>query len=161
MTPWLAERSMWVGAVVLILVSAIEWRDRGYHDATSDLFIYEGNGVLLLADSSALALAAERIVARDPFRLDRRPPQVRFDPNPNSPPGPPPPPPRTPSPTLVGISGPPWQAILEGVPGREGAVVTAVGGTPGGLTVVRITRDSVIIEAADTVFALTVRRAWR
>jgi hypothetical protein len=109
----------------------------------------------------ALAAAAELLVARDPFRLERRPAAVAYDPAKENAP---PPPPRPPRPTLVVtgiIGGPPWEALLEGIPGREGSVLVRRGDTLAGLRVRAVGRDSVRIVGMDTAWMLTVRRAWQ
>lgn len=162
MRPRIAERLMWLGAASLAAMAVNASSSGTDAGPVPGARLAQHVPSLALADSAALSRAAERVVARDPFRLERRPADVRFDPDP-----PPPPPPQTPrprrvaEPRLLGVTGPPWRAILEGVPGRERAVVARVGSTFGELTVARITRDTVIIAAPDTSFVLIVRRAWR
>ncbi len=100
--------------------------------------------------------AVRRIVASDPFRLDRRPAELPF--------GVTPPTPITPqrrvaqAPQVSGILGPPWRAALEGVPGREGGVLVASGDTVGAWRVVQVRRDSIVIQAPDTTWRLAVRK---
>jgi hypothetical protein len=68
--------------------------------------------------------------------------------------------PTTPRPNLLlrGIlGGPPWDAIIDGVPGREGAVVLRAGQTVNGLAVRSVGRDTVIIRGADTTWTLFLR----
>jgi hypothetical protein len=108
-----------------------------------------------------LAAAAELLVARDPFRLERRPAAVPYSPAMENAP---PPPPRPPRPTLVVtgiIGGPPWEALLEGIPGRQGSVLVRRGDTLAGLHVRAVGRDSVRIVGMDTTWMLTVRRGWQ
>jgi hypothetical protein len=74
-----------------------------------------------------------------------------------------PPEPKAPRPTLVLrgiIGGPPWSAILEGIPGRQGSVVLRRGDTVAALVVRAVRRDTVVIEGADTTWRLTVKRSW-
>jgi hypothetical protein len=109
----------------------------------------------------ALAAAAELLVARDPFRLERRPAAVAYNPGvENSAP----PPPRPARPTLVVtgiIGGPPWEAVLEGIPGRQGSVLVRRGDTLAGLRVRAVGKDSVRIVGMDTTWILTIRRTWQ
>ncbi|MGH7719209.1 MAG: hypothetical protein ACREON_10235, partial [Gemmatimonadaceae bacterium] len=60
----------------------------------------------------SLAIAGNAVVESNPFRLDRRPAQVPYDPElEGAPPAPPPPVPPKPSLSLAGIvGGPPWEA---------------------------------------------------
>jgi len=92
-----------------------------------------------------------------PFREDGRPSRVVYDPA------------RptgmqidqgTPRPTLVlsGIlEGRAPLAVLDGIPGREGAVVLALGDTAGGLRIRRIKEGQVTVTGMDTTWTLTVR----
>lgn len=108
-----------------------------------------------------LLAAAEVVVANDPFRLERRPSPVSYSPAME---GAPPPPPRPPRPALAVsgiVGGPPWEALLEGLPGRQGSVLVRRGDTVGGLRIHSITRDTVRITGMDTTWKLAVRRAWQ
>lgn len=65
-----------------------------------------------------------------------------------------------PSLVLKGIVGgaPTWQAVIEGIPGRQGSVAVAKGDTLAGLRIRRVGRDTVVVEAGDTTFRLTLQR---
>jgi hypothetical protein len=107
----------------------------------------------------ALGNAAVQVVTRDPFRLERRPADVPFGAAvvpPASQPGRPP----RPLLQLSGVSGPPWQAVLEGLPGHEAGILAREGDVFTDLTVRLIRPDSVVVDGADTTWVLTVRRAW-
>lgn len=158
----IAERMAWLGAVSLAAVAASALRAGTDPVPVSRPLVAQHVPELGVADSAVIFRAAERVVSRDPFRLERRPADVRFDPDPPPPARPEAPPPRrVAEPRLLGVTGPPWRAILEGVPGRERAVVARVGSTFGELVVARISADTVIVQAPDTSFVLIVRRAWR
>lgn len=104
--------------------------------------------------------ASAALAEIDPFRAARHPSPIPYQPNQE---GAPPPPPRAPRPalSLSGIiGGPPWAAVLEGVPGQQGSVVVHPGDTLGGLRVRVVKRDSVVITGVDTTWRLIVRRAW-
>ena len=58
------------------------------------------------------------------------------------------------------IGGPAWQAIIEGIPGVEGAVVLRTGETRDGLTLRAVRRDTAVLTTKDTTWKLTVRRTW-
>ena len=156
------EQLAWMLACVMIAVAWLGFR----HRATVDIAEARAPATrarfdLAVPDSASLRESAERVVARDPFRLDRRPTDVRFDPDPAPPQPAAPPRPAVATPVLRGVTGPPWRAILEGVPGHERPVVARVGSVFGALVVARIGRDTVVVETPDTSFTLTVRRTWR
>lgn len=111
--------------------------------------------------ADSIAQAAAYVAASDPFRLSRQPAAVAYSPALEG--LAPPVTQRPPRPTLVlrGIvGGPPWSAILDGVPGRDGSVVARRGDSLGTLVVRAVGRDTVIINGADTTWRLTVKRSW-
>ncbi len=102
------------------------------------------------------------LVARDPFRVTRRPSNVVYDPvrlaQPATPPAP------KPALVLVGIvwdSGRDPTALVEGLPGVEGPRPVRNGETIAGLRVKTIKPDRVVIAGLDTTWTLTVREPWR
>jgi hypothetical protein len=106
---------------------------------------------------SLLAVA----VARDLFRVDRRPATVLYDVTrlnlANAPPAVP-----KPTLTLVGVvGGRVPTAVIEGFAGVEGVRVTRVGDVVSGLRVARIEKDRVIVIGMDTTWVLTVREPWK
>jgi hypothetical protein len=119
-----------------------------------------------------LAAAGQTVTGGNPFRLDRAPAPIGFTqpgmmgmPGMEGMPGPipeyaPPPPPR-PQLLVSGIVGPPWQALLEGVPGREGAVVVKRGDVLGDLRIREITESVVVVASPDTTWRLAVRKPWQ
>lgn len=102
----------------------------------------------------------EKVIARDPFRPSRRPAEVSFDPNPITPPPAEPPPPK---PALV-VSGIMWgrepSAVLEGLPGVEGARLVRSGEVLAGFRIRRITPNEVTVTGMDTTWVLKVRKPW-
>jgi hypothetical protein len=106
-----------------------------------------------------LADAADRVIEHDPFRLDRKPARMAFGETGGGTTAPPPTPMRLI--TLKGVlGGPPWQAVLGGVPGRAGDVVVRTGDSLAGFRVRRVTADRVIIAGPDSAMTLTPYRAW-
>ena len=122
-----------------------------------------------VAPSAALAHAplqpdslVAALVGRDPFRLTRRPAAFLYDPVRLGQPGAPP----SPKPVLavVGIvwdNGRDPTALVEGLPGGEGARPIRQGETIAGLRVKAIRSDRVEITGLDTTWILTVREPWR
>ncbi len=108
-------------------------------------------------------IAAESVaavVARDPFRIGRRPLLPAYDPlrlaeqlAPQAP---------KPTLRLVGlVSGADPSAVIEGLPGVEGSRVLRVGDVVAGLSVKRISGTHVVIVGMDTTWVLEVREPWK
>ena len=162
MSAWRMEQLAWMLACVMLAVAWLGFRHRATVDiAEARAPATRARTDLPEPDSVFLRESVARVVARDPFRLDRRPADVRFDPDPAPPKPAAPPRPTVAPPVLRGVTGPPWRAILEGVPGHDRPHDARVGSVFGALVVARIGRDTVVIETPDTSFTLTVRRAWR
>lgn len=56
------------------------------------------------------------------------------------------------------VGGPPWSAVVQGVPGREGAVVMRLADTLSGLRISAIRRDTVVVRSTDTTWTLSLPR---
>ncbi|MDB4949562.1 MAG: hypothetical protein JWM27_2211 [Gemmatimonadetes bacterium] len=122
-------------------------------------------------DPALLADARRRIEEGDPFRLARRPAAAPFvrqvaglTPGPGMPGGvfvPPPPPRFRPPLALTGIVGPPWQALLEGVPNQQGALVVREGERYGDLRIRTVRPDHVVVQGPDTTWRLTLKPKWQ
>lgn len=104
--------------------------------------------------------AAALVVARDLFRRSRRP---AASPSRSATPATPAAPAvRRPTLRLVGlVVGPDGAAVIEGLPGAEGARVVREGDVIGNLRIRRITHAGVHVSGMDTVWVLTVREPWR
>lgn len=106
--------------------------------------------------------AAAVIVARDPFRITRRPSSVAYDRTPLVPL----PPSALPKPPLV-LVGLVWDqgrdptALVEGFPGVDGARPVRIGERIARWRVNAITSDRVVVSGPDTTWTLRVREPWR
>lgn len=153
------ERLLWIGAITLAASAGWTWADDPQPAASwTPPQPYAGRP-LAGRDSVAEWLAAG--VGRDPFRLERRPASVRYGEQPA-------PerlePARAERPILVllgTMGGPPWLAVVEGLPHRAGGAIVRESERIGDLFIRSITRDSVVIEGMDTIWAMPVRRQWR
>ena len=112
---------------------------------------------LALPNADSLADAAATIVANDPFRLSNTPPTVRFTAAMNG--VAPPPPVRPPFAVRAIVGGPPWSALLDGVPGQPGSVVVSAGSTYDKFRIRSVSRDTVVVQAPDTTWKLTIKTA--
>lgn len=113
---------------------------------------------------AAAPIDLQRVVDADPFRLDRTPSSIPFSLGVASASPPTSSPPVVQRPVLVlrGIAGgPPWQALVEGFPGRSGPMVVRAGDRVGELVVATIDRDTVTVRGIDTTWKLTMVRAWQ
>jgi hypothetical protein len=117
-----------------------------------------------VADSleAMLAHAEDVTVTNDPFRLANAPASVRYNPTSDNvangsvanvaPP-------LRPTMTLKAIvGGPPWQAIVDGIPGQPQGTLVRAGNAFDRLTARAVTRDSVVIQGPDTTWVLSFRR---
>jgi hypothetical protein len=108
-------------------------------------------------DPDTLLRMTADVVERDPFRLSRRPSAVRF--SMSNEPVEHLPRPQRPQVVVSGVvGGPPWIAVLTGLPSRDGPVVVRPGDVFGSLVIKSIARELVVVSAPDTVWRLAVRR---
>jgi hypothetical protein len=108
----------------------------------------------------SLATAEDLIVSNDPFRIANAPSSARYDAAKDGvhPIGSTPLNLVRPSFVLRAIvGGPPWQAVIDGIPGQPAGTVVRTGNAFDQLTVSAITRDSVIIKGPDTAWTLSFR----
>jgi len=103
---------------------------------------------------SALDEAEDATISNDPFRLSNEPAAVRYDASAEG---------EVVSavpvvrPTLVLkaiIGGPPWQAVIDGIPGQPPGTIAAPGARFDKLVVRRVTRDTVVVQGPDTTWLL-------
>jgi len=103
------------------------------------------------------------VQAGDVFRLGHRPAPVRYDPAPQSVPAPSPTPTAArPALLLAGVllGGEP-AAVIEGLPGTDGARVLHVGQVVAHYLLREVSADRAVIVGPDTVWVLTLRRQFR
>jgi len=155
------ERGLWGATTVAVIVTALGVRAARATSATSAWPILTAAAEPRRLDGDSIAQAVAYVVANDPFRLSRHPATVAYSPALEG--LAPPVVARPPRPNLVlrgVVGGPPWSAILDGVPGRDGNVLVRRGDSLGALVVRAVGRDTVIIKGADTTWRLTVKRSW-
>lgn len=58
------------------------------------------------------------------------------------------------------IGGPPWQGVIDGFPGHPEGTLVTLGDKIERFTVKGIGRDTVVIQAPDTLYRLTLKRDW-
>ena len=157
---WLAG----VACVALIAVGVVRWRAAALSAGRLPVVVGDVGGSVAGPPDSTLASAEEVIVSNDPFRLSNKPPTTRFAPGSQSAGG------------AIGataplvrpnlvlkaiVGGPPWQAIVDGLPGAAPGTLLASGAVFDKRTVRAVTRDSVIIQGPDTSWVLSFRKLAR
>lgn len=150
------ERALWALTCTLATVSAVTLT-RAPASATDLPASERPIAMPAPADADTLAAAADRVIGDNLFRADRSSVDAAANPIPvtNSIPAP------STKPRLVlrGIlGGPPWDALVDGVPGHDGALVIRAGQSIAGLTVRAVRRDTVFIRGFDTTWALALGR---
>lgn len=154
---------MWALTAVAAVLAVVGWRFAARDVDAGRAALLRGVTEARRANADSLNAAATSVAAHDPFRVDHQPSSVAYRPELEGV-APPPPVPKPPKPhlTVAGIiGGPPWQALLDSVPGRDGSVLVQKGDTLGGLRVRSVGRDTVIVQGTDTTWRLIVRQPWQ
>lgn len=163
MKTWVLERCAWAIAVAGAIAAAHSWYAISRPGVAPAPAIWPVSETVRPIAADSLAVLASRIVGSDLFRLDRKPADVAYGATPDSianraaalaaaAPRPPL--------VLVGIVGPPWKALVDGVPGHDGSMVLQAGQGVAGLRVRDVTATVATISANDTTWHLTVKRTW-
>ena len=109
-----------------------------------------------ISDDS-LVDAAGTTVTNDPFRIANHPAAVRFSARNQG--GPPPTPAPRPTMTVQAIiGGPPWQAVIDGLPGAQPGTIVQAGSRFDKLVVRSVDRDAVTVQGPDTTWKLPIKR---
>jgi hypothetical protein len=115
-----------------------------------------------VTNSDSVSDAEAALVENDMFRLANRPASVLFTlvPVPEAPN------PRAvtmaePRPNLILraiVGGPPWLAVLDGVPTQPKSLTVRAGDTFGKLVIKSVERDTVVVQMSDSTWKLTISR---
>lgn len=161
------EALLWMLALAVLLLGWQRWRRAEPAAAAPPNALAATPPEPRRIPAARLEEAARSVNGGNPFRLDRVPAPIGFaqpsaDPMMMGAPPPyePPPPPR-PQLAVSGIVGPPWRAVLEGVPGQESGVLVKRGDVFGELRIREVTQTTVTVSAPDTTWRLSVRRPWQ
>jgi hypothetical protein len=114
-------------------------------------------------DTRSVRSAAIELQNRNPFRMERSPTSTRFGSmevapaadvaeahvsRPNL--------------VLAGvIGGPPWFALVEGIPGREAGVALMQGEEVNGFRLVRLRGDTAVLSGLNTTWVLLPKQVWQ
>jgi hypothetical protein len=156
------SKSFTLASVLLAAIATIRWHQRAFAVAVRDTSAAVSRAPERLGpkDTASIDEAANSIVDNDPFRLTNSPPLVRFDlaadgatPTVAAL--------RPPRPVLTLkaiVGGPPWQAVIDGIPGEPAGTVAEQGRRFDKLLVRAVTRDSVVVQGPDTSWVLNFRK---
>lgn len=155
-------REAGLAILVVVLAAAASWRwQAGAAAGTPPAPLVPAVPAVPVAFAdSILDEAVALTVDNDPFRLSNRPADVPFAGRGSTVTSAPgtlqalPPRPSLSVSAIVG--GPPWSAVLAGIPGRTGGAVVSAGDRIEGLRIIAVSRDSVVIQAADTTWRLAL-----
>jgi hypothetical protein len=156
--------TLWLVTAAIVIATVLGWR--ASTGATESMVrpLPGAARMVRRVPADSIHRKAAFIASHDPFRPDHRPASVAYRPELEGDGAAAPPPPKPPKPrlALAGIvGGPPWTALLDSVPGREGTVLVRKGDTLNGLKVRSVGRDTVVVQGADTVWKLLLKRPWQ
>lgn len=157
------ERLLWGASLILAGAALLGWREIRERPIAAPPVIWPIAHSAAHPTPHALDSAAKAVTASDPFRLERRPSAVAYGTEPEgASAAPEPPKPPKPALALAGIvGGPPWVALLDGVPGKNGSVLVHTGDTLAGLRIRSLGPSSITITGLDTTWKLTLKRPWK
>jgi hypothetical protein len=160
--------SAWIGrleigllllALGLSAVAARRWHNALPAAPSSASTLGTALSIPASVEEDSLAAARELGAQSDPFRLSRTPATVPFTraaPPSALPMGQPM---FRPNLVLKGIvGGPPWQAVIDGLPGQPAGTVVKAGGTFDKLIIRSISRDTVVVQSPDSTWRLTLSK---
>ena len=143
-----------VSAAAFGAIGGLRWRSAFSHSLRASARL-SGMPTSTRMDSAVIDSSVAVLVDNDPFRFSNTPPSVRFDPAADAPMASIAAPIIRPHLVLKAIvGGPPWSAVIDGLPGQPPGVVVHTGSRFDQLAVSAVTRDSVIVRATDTVWVL-------
>jgi len=155
------ERVAVIAAAALAVLTAARWRQANWDVVPTPIAGRATRAPLTVVSDSALGEAEESAVMNDPFRLSNSPPEVRYDPAndaPNTSHASSKPSLRPMFALKAIVGGPPWHAVIDGIPGQPPGTITQQGSEFDKLVVRLVTRDSVIIKGPDTSWVLRFGR---
>ncbi|HEX5180126.1 MAG TPA: hypothetical protein VFW04_12400 [Gemmatimonadaceae bacterium] len=153
------ELALWSLTLLALGVTGALWRRALSPHVAAAATVWPVPPVSPIPSVDSLTILTSRIVDRDAFRLDRKPAAVAYRTSGDSAVSAAPPSPPKPVLSLVGIvGGPPWAALVNGIPAHDGSVLVHARDTAGGLRVTRVSADGVTISGLDTVWHLTTKQ---
>jgi hypothetical protein len=161
------QRLLALANLALIALVIVRWRAAASPPPSVDIVPpgLHRRSVNVTFDEDSLASAADVVVDGDPFRIANAPTSVAYAPTTDGPqqigaaivaPV------RVPHPVLVLraiVGGPPWQAIVDGLPGEPPGTIVNAGMIVSSLKIRSVSRDTVLVQGTDTTWRLTLGRS--
>jgi hypothetical protein len=155
---------LWTATALIACVAAWAWHEGGdYPPIELERQLARSVESPKPRSTTDLLEATEAVIRTNPFRANRRPSSLPFGEEPpleydlHTPEIS-----AKPELALVGLTGgPPWEALVAGLPGQEGAVLFREGDVIAGFLVARITRDSAEVQGLDTTWVLRLKNSWQ
>jgi hypothetical protein len=145
------ERLLWVGAAAGVGLAGISWR-RGIEPMIRETpFVVRAAPDFAIPSGDSIYEAAAAITELQLFGSPVSETMMATAPAL----------PRPPKPALVlrgVLGGPPWTAVVEGIPGQSGTTVVRPGDVLSGLTIRSVQRAVVVVRGMDTTWTLTLTR---
>lgn len=162
MTPASISAVIAVAAACLFAAAGLRWRSAAPATPETLSVVIALRVVPAAPLDDSLTDSEDLIATNDPFRLSNTAPTVRYDPAAdgvasatNSVAAP------APRPLLVLkaiVGGPPWRAVIDGIPGQPAGAIVEQGNKFDKLVVRIVSRDSVIVQGPDTSWVLNFRK---
>jgi len=158
MTAWRMELGLSVATLALSLVAVYRWGGM-QHQPPQAATVSAAPTTEAATSAALLSEAALAAMEQNPFRLSRAPSDVAFVPRRIAMATPSGPPAFRGLLVLKGIvGGPPWHAVIDGLPGQPPGTMVSAGSTFEKLVIRTISRDTVVVQAPDTVWRLTLMK---
>lgn len=159
MSVWRLEVGLLVFTVALSAVGARRWYNALPPSAAHAPPVGAAPIIPAPPNEDSLDTALQLATETDPFRLSRLPATVPFARMASQLAVSAAPPAFRPTLVLKGIvGGPPWQAVIDGIPGEPPGTVVKAGSTFDKLHVRSVTRDTVLIQGPDSTWRLTLTK---
>lgn len=155
------EALVWGSAVVFLVVGVLRARRLDEDPVVQPVALAPVRPLTPRPTADRLSEASAQVIRGDLFRLDRTPAPLGFQADETGQEAATAPPAVRPPLAVQGIIGPPWTAVLAGIPGHSRPWVVHTGDTVGDFKITSVTRDTVIVAGPDTVWILTVRKPWQ
>ncbi|MGH7649040.1 MAG: hypothetical protein ACREND_13050 [Gemmatimonadaceae bacterium] len=152
--------ALWGVAFLALVGAGATWRRALRSQAAAAATVWPAPTPQAQPSVDSLAVLTSRIIDRDAFRLDRKPAAIAYRVAGDSAITSAELPPSVPKPqlALVGIvGGPPWAALVNGVPAHDGTVLVHASDTLSGLRIRAVSPEGVTITGLDTVWHLTTK----
>lgn len=153
------EQSLWIATSLIAIGTIIRpSATKTYSGAATIPRALDGTATAAITSKSPRSIDSvlHEIISSDVFRRERNAAEASLQASASQPPATRPPAPSRPHLILRGlVGGPPWDAILDGIPGHDGSYVVRAGDSVGGLKIRSVRRDGAVIRGMDTMWVLT------